>query len=108
MDRRLHKADQKFSQWLKDHGFDDIKSATRADAMRLADNWSIAAINLDCEITHPQRIRDWHRVNQKTIELPADLQNLTIEQKPPVELDARSAERIAKDIKRAEAGGEKN
>lgn len=50
----------------------------------------------------------WSRVNQKTIELPVDLQNLTIEQKPPVELDARSAERIAKDIKRAEAGGEKN
>lgn len=78
MGRRLHKADQKFSQWIKENGFGDIKPATRADAMWLAENWFTVAV---------------------------DLQNLTIEQKPSVELDVRSAERIAKVINRADFSG---
>lgn len=74
------------------------------------EEWVVAevstALNPPVALSHPTHLRQWHRENQKTAELPGELQDLTIESKPAVTLDTRSAERIAKVINRANAGGE--
>ncbi|MCO6415959.1 hypothetical protein JYK14_07180 [Siccirubricoccus sp. KC 17139] len=41
--RRLHPANIAFSRWCAQHGFGDMHRRDRADAMWLADNWSVVA-----------------------------------------------------------------
>ena len=74
--------------------------------MWLAANWSVVATDLEAGLVHPQNIREWHRDQEVANQLPPDLQDLPIESKPTIELDTRSAERIAKVLNRANSGGE--
>lgn len=53
MGRWANKADQKFSQWCKYHGFGDMKPNARTASMWLATNWSTVTVDLDADITHP-------------------------------------------------------
>ena len=78
--RKLHKADQKFSQWCKEQGFGDIASKNRADAMWLAAEWSVVTTDLPVDLTHPQNIRQWHREQATTSILPADLAAVEVTQ----------------------------
>jgi len=106
MGRRMHKADQKFSQWCKDHGFGDIASKNRTDAMWLADNWTVVTTDLPPDLTHPQNIRQWHREQKTTSILPVELAEVEAEKVETIELDQRAAERVAKVINRAKANDE--
>jgi len=102
--RKLNTSNQAFGKWLVENGFDDIKSSTRADAMWLAQNYSVFQ-SLDNEISHPTNIRMWFN-EQPKVALPADLEEIEATPVKSVELDQRSAERIAKVINRAKSGGE--
>jgi len=102
--RKLHKSDNKFSEWCKDHGFGDMKRDTRADSLWLASNWNSGIASLDTEITHPTNIRAGHRELVQKLMLPEDLRDLKVSEKPTVTLDQRSAERLAKVINRANSG----
>jgi len=104
--RRLHKSNKLFGQWIKEKGFDDMRQPARTDAMWLAQLYPTMIVGIPVDITHPENIRRWHRENAKVQQLPEELQDLTIESHPSIELDQRSAERIAKVINRAKAGGE--
>lgn len=103
--RRLHKSNQAFGQWLKDHGFDDIKTNTRADAMWFAESYAVLR-SPDNELTHPTNIRKWFNEQKTTSILPADLAEVEAEKVETIELDQRSAERVAKVINRAKANDE--
>jgi hypothetical protein len=106
--RRIHKSNQAFGKWLVEYGFDDIKYATRADSMWLAEQDRAVFQSLDNEITHPVAVRQWHRENVKpAYVLPLDLADLNATPVPPtVQLDTRSAERIAKTIHRSKSNNE--
>lgn len=99
--RRLHKSDKMFGYWIKEKGFDDIPTRTRTDTMWLAGAYSEVTSGLELGVSHPNNIREWYRENVKAQQLPPELQDLTIESRPAIELDQRSAERIAKVIHRA-------
>lgn len=101
----MHKADQKFSQWCKEHGFGDMNPRVRADAMWLAEQGG-GFQPLETDLSHPTRIRQWHRDTIKTEALPADLLDPTATTKQKLELEDRAAERYAKTINRGKSGGE--
>jgi hypothetical protein len=101
--RRLHKANQQFSQWCAEAGF-DMERHDRADAMWLAQNWVETGDGTPSGLTHPHRIRAWFNENTQASTLGSFDEDLTIT--PAVELDQRSAERLAKVINRAKSGGE--
>ncbi|MCK0512465.1 hypothetical protein GO608_015405 [Aromatoleum buckelii] len=103
--RKANKADQKFSQWLKAHGFDDIKTNTRADAMWWAGH-AAGLRSADTELTHPAQLRKWFNEQEKTSSLPEDLQQIDAEKVETIELDQRSTEKVAKVINRAKSGDE--
>jgi len=104
--RRMHKADQKFSQWCKEQGFEDLKPNTRTNAMWLAENWATVTVDLPPDLTHPENIRQWAREQKQTALLPADLSDIQAESIETIELDERSAEKVAKLSRRAKAGDE--
>lgn len=107
--RVLHPSDKEYGQALKQYGFDDIKPATRSDALWFYMFYSTTIVdkNLPVELTHPVAIRQWHREQYvRYIQLPPDLQELPIETKVLPTLDIRTAERVAKVINRSTAGGE--
>lgn len=89
--RKLHKADQKFSQWCKEMGFDmrpqvrsDVmwwasegytacKPLVRSDAMWLAEHWSsLQHSDATAGLTHPRRIKEWYEV-YSDCKPPADM-----------------------------------
>ena len=56
--RKLHKADQKFSQWCKEMGFGDLHRNDRSAAMWLAEHWSsLQHSDATAGLTHPRRIK---------------------------------------------------
>ena len=58
MGRKLHKADQKFSQWCKEMGFGDLHRNDRSAAMWLAEHWSsLQHSDATAGLTHPRRIK---------------------------------------------------
>ncbi|MFN7041990.1 MAG: KilA-N domain-containing protein [Acidovorax temperans] len=65
--RRMHKADQKFSQWCKEMGFGDMDRRVRADAMWFATS---GVQRLDTSESHPTRIRMWFNEQKTTETLP--------------------------------------
>ena len=99
--RRLHKSDKLFGQWIKAHGFDDIKPRTRSAAMWLADTYSAIVADYPAEITRPVALQEWFNEQKTTSILPADLAEVEAEKVETIELDQRSAERVAKVINRA-------
>ncbi len=58
--RRMHKADQKFSQWCKEMGF-DMKPPVRSDAMWLDEVSDDPTPVFPPGMIHPTNIRKWHR-----------------------------------------------
>ena len=105
--RRMHKADQKFSQWCKEMGFGDLDRHDRADAMWLASVWSeVCDRHTPADLSRPSRIRRWFNEQQHTALLPADLSDIQAETTETVELDERAGEKVAKLIRRAQAGDE--
>lgn len=101
--RRLHKADQKFSQRCKDNGFGDMHRKARANAMWWAEVGRDVTPPVD--LTHPTNIREWFNEQKTTSILPADLAEVEAEKVETIELDQRSAERVAKVINRAKGNG---
>ena len=71
--RKLHKADQKFSQWCKDEGFGDIPRRTRADAMWMVENCNSVGNDSPPGLTHPHAIRAAVNTHAAASLLPADL-----------------------------------
>ena len=104
--RRMHKSDKLFGQWVKEHGFDDIKPRTRSAAMWLAETYSAMVADYPPEITHPVALQEWFNEQQHTALLPADLSDIQAESIETIELDERSAEKVAKLSRRAKAGDE--
>ena len=102
--RRMHKADQKFSQWCKEMGFGDMHRKARANAMWWAEVGR--DVTPPADLTHPTNIRDWFNEQQQTALLPADLSDIQAESIETIELDERSAEKVAKLSRRAKAGDE--
>jgi hypothetical protein len=101
--RKLHKSNQGFSQWCKEMGFDDIHRNTRADAMWFASLQGHRATPVD--LTHPQNIRKWFNDQPKEA-LPADLDAAELTKTTKVELDQRTAERLAKVSRRSKTNDE--
>lgn len=90
----MHKSNQAFGQWCKDMGF-DMAAPVRSDAM-----WFATSYN-DCktapeDMSHPTNLRQWAREHKQTALLPADLAEIQAETTESVELDERSAEKVAK------------
>ncbi len=107
MGRRMHKADQKFSQWCKEMGFSDLHRNDRSAAMWLAEHWAVVQHrDAPAGLSHPRRIKEWYEEQQHTALLPADLSDIQAESIETVELDERAGERVAKLIRRAQAGDE--
>lgn len=102
--RRMHKADQKFSQWCKENGFGDMHRKARANAMWWAEVGR--DVTPPADLTHPTNIRDWFNEQKQTALLPADLSDIQAESIETIELDERSAEKVAKLSRRAKAGDE--
>lgn len=102
--RRMHKADQKFSQWCKEMGF-DMRPQVRSDVMWWASE-GYTACKPPADLTHPTHLRQWAREQKQTALLPADLSDIQAESIETIELDERSAEKVAKLSRRAKAGDE--
>ena len=103
--RKMHKSDKLFGQWVKEHGFDDLDRRRRSDAMWLAEHWA-GVQSLDSSEGHPTNLRYLYNEQQHTALLPADLSDIQAESIETVELDERAGERVAKLIRRAQAGDE--
>lgn len=69
--RALHPSNQAFGKWVKEHGFDDIDSTTRSNAMWLAQNWASCS-DFKTE-SHPNNIRQAHRDSLKDTPPSPDL-----------------------------------
>lgn len=104
--RRMHKADQKFSQWCKENGFGDMDRRYRADAMWLAEVSRSGTPAWPEGLSDPKRLREWFNEQQHRALLPADLSDIQAESVETIELDERSAEKVAKLSRRAKAGDE--
>ena len=102
----MHKADQKFSQWCKEMGFGDLDRRVRADAMWWAEVSGNQTPEWPTAITNPGELRRWFNKQQHTALLPADLSDIQAETTETVELDERAGEKVAKLIRRAQAGDE--
>lgn len=92
--RKLHKADQKFSAWCKENGFDDIHRNDRSSAMWLSDNW-FGASQCCTTLSHPRRIQEWFNENQG----PTDFRSTDLDisdLKPQLQIDRKVASRINK------------
>ena len=70
--RKLYKSNQVFGKWLVTHGFDDISSAARADAMWFASCYRDGK-TIPADLTHPKNIRQRDRDTTSTGSLPDDL-----------------------------------
>lgn len=104
--RRMHKADQKFSQWCKENGFGDMDRRVRADAMWWAEVSGNQTPEWPSAISNPGELRRWFNEQQHRALLPAELSDIQAESIETIELDERSAEKVAKLSRRAKAGDE--
>lgn len=97
--RKQHPSNQAFGKWCKEMGF-DMDARVRSDAM-----WFASSVfqPLEHDLTHPTRIRQWFNEQPKE-PLPVELAELEAEKVETIELDQRSAERVAKVINRAKSG----
>lgn len=102
--RRLHKSNQAFGQWCKEMGF-DMAAPVRSDAMWFAESYTACNTAPD-DMSHPTHLRQWYREQKTTSLLPADLAEVEAEKVETIELDQRSAERVAKVINRAKGSDE--
>lgn len=103
--RRLHKSDKLFGQWVKENGFDDMHRNYRSAAMWLAQNWAVVTASTTCTSDPIQLQKDFNEQKTTSI-LPADLAEVEAEKVESIEIDQRSAERVAKVINRAKANDE--
>ena len=69
--------------------------------MWLADTYSAIVADYPAEITRPVALQEWFNEQKTTSILPADLAEVEAEKVETIELDQRSAERVAKVINRA-------
>lgn len=104
--RKQNPSNQGFSKWCKENGFEDLDRHDRADAMWLAEHWALCDGHTTADLSHPSRIRRWFNEQQQTALLPADLSDIQAESIETIELDERSAEKVAKLSRRAKAGDE--
>lgn len=104
--RRLHKSDKLFGQWIKENGFGDMDRRYRADSMWLAEVSRGGTVAWPDGVSDPKNLREWFNEQKTTSILPADLAEVEAEKVETVELDQRSAERVAKVINRAKANDE--
>lgn len=65
-----------------------------------------ASISCKWTISHPTNLRKWFNEQKQTALLPADLSDIQAESIETIELDERSAEKVAKLSRRAKAGDE--
>jgi hypothetical protein len=98
--RRANPSNQGFGAWLKDYGFDDLKRDTRADAMWLAEKWSIIG-SPDNDLTHPTNIRKWFNEQSPS---PAPEVTLNDSDKPRQRISLETARKINKLSAMAESG----
>lgn len=103
--RKQNPSNQGFSKWCKEMGFDDMNPRVRSDAMWMAENPAVFQ-SLENGITHPTALRQYAKEQQNTALLPADLSDIQAESIETIELDERSAEKVAKLSRRAKAGDE--
>lgn len=98
--------DRAFGAWCKDQGFADLDRRDRAAAMKWADVSHRVTHPIPSGLSHPRRLIEWFEEQEQEASLPPDLQTVKATKAETVELDRRSAERIAKTIHRARYGGE--
>lgn len=94
---------RRIKEWCKEKGFGDMERRLRADAMWWAENAAVLR-SAENDLTHPTQLRKWFNEQKQTALLPADLSDIPAESIESIELDERSAERIAKVIHRPPAG----
>lgn len=104
--RKQNPSNQGFSKWCKEMGFDDLDRRVRADAMWLASLSGNQTTAWPSGISNPGELRRWFNEQQHTALLPADLSDIQAESIETIELDERSAEKVAKLSRRAKAGDE--
>lgn len=98
--RRLHKADQKFSQWCLTNGFDMSRKA-KADAMWWAEVCS--GYTPPDGITHPSNIRQWFNDIQASTP-PIPEVGITEEDMPRLRITRETAKKVNKLAAMAEGG----
>ena len=103
--RRMHKSDKLFGQWCKEQGFSDVHPRYRSAAIWLAQNWE-ASRSVTPGSSDPIQIQKEFNEQKQTALLPADLSDIQAESIETIELDERSAEKVAKLSRRAKAGDE--
>jgi hypothetical protein len=102
--RKLHKSNQGFSQWCKEMGFDDMKPRYRSAAQWLAQNWE-SVRSITPNTSDPIQLqKDFN--DQPKEALPADLDAAELTKTTKVELDQRTAERLAKVSRRSKTNDE--
>lgn len=100
--RKLHPSNQAFGQWCKEVGF-DMDAPTRSDSMWFASYRGGNTIPAD--LSHPKNIRQWDRDQPKEA-LPADLDAAEVTKTTKVDIDQRTAERLAKVSRRSKTDDE--
>lgn len=104
--RKLHPSNQKFGQWCKEVGFEDLPPDSRTAAM-----WWADVSRNDCgtapprDLTHPVALRTWHREQAQEALLPEDLKSLEPTPSAP-SLPPEDAEKVVKLIHRSRTGDE--
>ena len=99
--RKMHPSDNKFSEWCKSEGF-DMHRNVRGDAMWFSENFG-ACSTCTTAVT-PTEIRRQYNETRKSGPLPIELSEIAPD--PTIDLDQRSAEKITKLVKRAQASDE--
>lgn len=102
--RKLHPSNQAFGKWCVEEGF-DMDPSVRSNAMWLAENWPVLQSLQDDTLVHPTGIRQAYNESlSKSLLEGTEVDSLTTT--PTIELDTRSAEKVVKLVRRAEAGDE--
>lgn len=103
--RRQNPSNNRFAEWVKAHGFDDIQPRYRSAAQWLAQNWE-AVRSITPNTSDPIQLqKDFNEQKTASI-LPVELAEVEAEKVETIELDQRAAERVAKVINRAKANDE--
>ncbi|WP_165770075.1 hypothetical protein [Thauera propionica] len=97
MGRRQNPSNNRFAEWVKAHGLDDIQPRYRSAAQWLAQNWE-AVRSITPNTSDPIQLQKDFNEQKTTSILPADLAEVEAEKVETIELDQRSAERVAKVI----------
>ncbi len=100
--KREKTAKQTFDQWCKEHGF-DMDRRVRADAIWLAENFSVLSNRWTSDLTHPTRIRAWAQEIQAETP-PAPEVDLSTSPAPRQRLTIETAKKVNKLASMAEGG----